>query len=101
MNCFPIHVVYLCIHSTASLACLLAEMSQTAFRGRLKHVTPADPDLRSLLEKMVGSGQLWNDLSSNEDTYLEARLGPFLESYFSDIKFQVKRSIFFIEYAPL
>ncbi|KAG0318875.1 hypothetical protein BGZ99_005391 [Dissophora globulifera] len=65
----------------------LARESPESFRTHLRGSPPNDPTLHSVLNLMVSSGQLWSDQPCNEDTYLKARLGPFLETYLGNIAF--------------
>lgn len=69
------------VDETHQWAHILARKSPESFRAHLKTSPPIDPTLHSILNLMVSSGQLWNNESSNEDTYLKARLGPFLDTY--------------------
>jgi hypothetical protein len=65
----------------------LAQESPESFRERLRTFPPTDANLRSIMNLMISSGQLWNSQPCNEDTFLKARLGPFLETYLSGIGF--------------
>ncbi|KAF9925601.1 hypothetical protein FBU30_004654 [Linnemannia zychae] len=57
---------------------ILAQESQEAIWELLKTSPPTDPNLKSILDSIKNSGQLWNGQSSNENTYLKSLLGPFL-----------------------
>lgn len=66
---------------------LLAQENPDSFRTRLRQSPPKDPTLQSILNLMVSNGQLWSDQPCNEDTYLKSWLGPFLETYFGNVRF--------------
>ena len=65
----------------------LAQDSQDSFRERLKASPPNDPTLRSILTLLISSGQFWSSELCNKDTYLKSRLGPFVNTYFNNMKF--------------
>ncbi|KAF9198111.1 hypothetical protein BGZ49_001177 [Haplosporangium sp. Z 27] len=66
---------------------ILEQESQEAIWELLKTSPPTDPNLKSILDSMKNSGQLWNGQSSNEDTYLKSLLGPFLATYLSELAY--------------
>ncbi|KAF9427754.1 hypothetical protein BGZ76_002206 [Entomortierella beljakovae] len=65
----------------------LAQEGPESFREHLRTSPPTDTSLKSILNLMISSGQLWNSQPCNEDTYLKSRLGSFLETYLSGIRF--------------
>ncbi|KAF9406256.1 hypothetical protein BGZ94_003184, partial [Podila epigama] len=66
---------------------LLACETPNSFKALLRESPPKNPVLKSILDKLTSCGQLWCDLPCNEDTYLKAWLGPFLDAYLGNIKY--------------
>ncbi|KAF9577674.1 hypothetical protein BGW38_006971, partial [Lunasporangiospora selenospora] len=64
---------------------ILAQESHETTWELLKTSPPTDPNLESILDSIKNNGQLFNDQSSNEDTYLKSLLGPFLATYLSEL----------------
>ncbi|KAK3814023.1 MAG: hypothetical protein J3Q66DRAFT_345451 [Benniella sp.] len=65
----------------------LMRESPDAVKSLLNSTPPNDPSLNSILNLMVVSGHLWDSEPTNEDSFLKAWLGPFLNTYFGSNTF--------------
>ncbi|KAG0322854.1 hypothetical protein BG000_002783 [Podila horticola] len=65
----------------------LAQNKSETFMQMLADSPPRNHTLKSLLTKMADTTQLWNTRMRNEDTYLKSQLGPFLDTYFSKLRY--------------
>ncbi|KAF9578015.1 hypothetical protein BGW38_006431, partial [Lunasporangiospora selenospora] len=75
------------VDETHQWAHRLAQHKPDAFMQLLDDTPQQLNCLKSVLRKMTDTVQLWNTCARNEDTYLKAQLGPFLDTFFGKIRF--------------